>query len=130
MLYAMLWYAMVWYDERDSMLWYEIPMLWYEIPMLCIHISMLCYSKVYIVKHMLELNVYLKLNWECCYHRETANFRVFLMALVPTFAWQVRYQNCLKSQGNTFVKTNYKYCLLFKKHGPAILNQIEKLKQN
>lgn len=54
-------------------------------------------------------------------------FPVFVMASVPTFAWQVRYQNCLKSQANTFVKTNYKYVLLWKEHGLTILNQIEKL---
>lgn len=50
MLHAMLWNAMVWYDELDCMLGYEIPMLCYDI-------SMLCNAIVYVVKDIIELTV-------------------------------------------------------------------------
>lgn len=56
-LYAMLWYMyfIVWYEDWDYMLWFEIPVLCFEIPMLCYEMSMLCYALVYVVKDMLHL---------------------------------------------------------------------------
>lgn len=66
MFYAVLWYAMVWYDEWESMrlyaiVWYFIAMVWDSNAMLWYLNATCSYAMVHVVKNMLELTVY----WEC-----------------------------------------------------------------
>lgn len=62
MLYGMLCYAMVWYDEWESMrlhaiVWDSYAMVWDSNAIIWNFNVMLCYAIVYVVTDMLELTI-------------------------------------------------------------------------